>query len=1033
MAFRGLFIGIDRYESTDINWLSCAGRDATALHALFSDTLGGPAALLTDAAATRTAIEGAFKDLAACGEDDFVAIAFSGHGSDTHELVTYDAHPHDLATSSIPLETLTEWVSAIPARRLLCLLDCCFSGGMGAKVLRVGLTSRNVASVANLLDQLSGEGRLVFTASTATEEAWENQHLGHGLLTYHVLEALQGAKEVRTAGKVSVYRLLEYVTQRVTAAAEQLGKPQHPTLRGQIDGELTWPRFTPGPIYHAAFPERAPVRVSPDIQSLAACGFPPSLLAAWGGSISTLNQLQLDAINDFNLLKGEHLVVSAPTSSGKTMIGELAALKGAIERKRTFFLLPLKALVNDKHQYFIRTYGEFGLRTIRATGEIADDIPALMRGQYDICLMTYEKFAALVVGAPHILNQVGTVVVDEVQMIADDTRGANLEFVMTLLRMRRREGVEPQLVALSAVIGDTNGLERWLDARLLRRNERPVPLDEGILRGDGSFRFIDPNGEEKGLTPFVERQWGKGTSQDWVIPLVRKLVSEGKQVIVFREERGSARGCALYLARELGLPPAEAALEALPTGDPSNASRDLRTALAGGVAFHMSDLDRTERRVIEEQFRTPGTTLRVIAATTTLAMGVNTPAEAVVIVGLAHPPDDTPYSVAEYKNMVGRAGRLGFADRGTSYLLALTPHEEEYFWARYVRGVPEDIRSRFLADDTDPRSLIIRVLVAARRSTVHALSADDIVDFLDGSFGAFQERQTAATWSWDRDDLRAALVDLEGHKMVEKDEAGGYRATALGHLAGEAGVEVESITRLVDAFRGATPDEISDPTLITATQLTVELDDTLFPLNKKSTQKEPQAWEAELRRQGVAGSVLYAVHRSVSDRHQPTLRAKRATSCLMWITDWPIARIEEIVTQFGGAPGGASGPIRAVAARTCDILPTVLRVAELLYPDLDLGARGHRLLTRLELGVPSALVDLAAQIGNRLDRGDYQALVKAGLSGIDAVESASDDVILVALGNSREKLSEVRRGAIRHREQQRRISTSTPILPPYVA
>jgi hypothetical protein len=40
MAFKGLFIGIDRYASTEINWLSCASRDARALHALFSDTGG---------------------------------------------------------------------------------------------------------------------------------------------------------------------------------------------------------------------------------------------------------------------------------------------------------------------------------------------------------------------------------------------------------------------------------------------------------------------------------------------------------------------------------------------------------------------------------------------------------------------------------------------------------------------------------------------------------------------------------------------------------------------------------------------------------------------------------------------------------------------------------------------------------------------------------------------------------------------------------------------------------------------------------
>ena len=50
--FRGLFIGVDRYASPGINWLSCARRDAMALHGLFSDSIGGEAALLTDAEAT---------------------------------------------------------------------------------------------------------------------------------------------------------------------------------------------------------------------------------------------------------------------------------------------------------------------------------------------------------------------------------------------------------------------------------------------------------------------------------------------------------------------------------------------------------------------------------------------------------------------------------------------------------------------------------------------------------------------------------------------------------------------------------------------------------------------------------------------------------------------------------------------------------------------------------------------------------------------------------------------------------------------
>src|SRR5713101_5981119 len=134
MNFHGLFIGVDRYASRSVNWLSCARRDAVALHALFSDTFESEAVLLTDQAATRAAIERQFATLAACNEDDFVVVTFSGHGSESHELATYDADPSDLPNTSIPLDTLTEWFARIPARRLVCVLDCCFSGGVGAKV-----------------------------------------------------------------------------------------------------------------------------------------------------------------------------------------------------------------------------------------------------------------------------------------------------------------------------------------------------------------------------------------------------------------------------------------------------------------------------------------------------------------------------------------------------------------------------------------------------------------------------------------------------------------------------------------------------------------------------------------------------------------------------------------------------------------------------------------------------------------------------------------------------------------------------------
>jgi helicase len=70
MAFRGLFIGIDRYRADRIGWLSCARRDAIALHALFLDNLGGTAELLIDDGAAKEPIADRLSALAECAEDE---------------------------------------------------------------------------------------------------------------------------------------------------------------------------------------------------------------------------------------------------------------------------------------------------------------------------------------------------------------------------------------------------------------------------------------------------------------------------------------------------------------------------------------------------------------------------------------------------------------------------------------------------------------------------------------------------------------------------------------------------------------------------------------------------------------------------------------------------------------------------------------------------------------------------------------------------------------------------------------------------
>ncbi|GAA0734291.1 caspase family protein [Dactylosporangium roseum] len=138
--FHGLFIGIDRCRSEKINHLASATRDAVALHAIFSDNLGESGALLTDADATSEAVRKALVELSSRSTpDDVVVVTFSGHGSDTHQIVTYDTDPDDLEATAISLQELTDLAFAVPARLLLVALDCCFSGAAGMRVLNANL------------------------------------------------------------------------------------------------------------------------------------------------------------------------------------------------------------------------------------------------------------------------------------------------------------------------------------------------------------------------------------------------------------------------------------------------------------------------------------------------------------------------------------------------------------------------------------------------------------------------------------------------------------------------------------------------------------------------------------------------------------------------------------------------------------------------------------------------------------------------------------------------------------------------------
>ena len=994
MRFRGLFVGIDRYRSPFISDLSCSARDARALYALFADSIGDDyCALLTDGQATRQKILDGLELLTTADTDDLVFIHFSGHGSDTHHLLTHDAEPDLLDTTTIQLEELIDRFSAISAKNLILCLDCCFSGGAGARVFHSPVASRMPASAEGLLGRIGGSGRVVLTASGAKQAAIEDRRKGHGIFSYYLIQALTGAPEVLDAGAIPLLVLADFVTKAVEEAAAEFRHTQQPALRGTLDGAVRLPRLRRGRMFEGFFPSSSTTSVTAELESLVPHGFSVEVINALQAHIPSLNQLQQDAVNHTGLFAGGNVVVSAPTSSGKTMIGELSMLRAHMRGERSFMLLPLRALVNDKYEDLRRKYASLGLRVIRSTGEIADDNDALMKGKFDMALLTYERFTSLAVIAPFLLRNVGLIVVDEVQMIADAGRGANLEFLLTYLKAQRTTGIEPQLVTLSAVIGNTNGFERWLSARLLHSTERPVPIEEGTISLSGDFHFVGADGTEQRRGKYVTPEYRKGSSQDVVIPLVRQLVQAGEKVLVFRDTKAIVRETARYLARELGLAPAVTVLETLPADDPSAASSMLREALQGGVAFHNADLDRDEREAVEDSFRNRHGEIKVLVATTTLAMGVNTPAWSVVIEGLTH-PGGVPYSVAEYKNMVGRAGRLGWTRTGKAFLVA--PRDEYSLWSSYVLGQPEALQSRF--GEQEPLTAVCQVLGTVTGAGVPGLNDEDIVAFLESTFAAFQSGH-----SWSPGDIQAAVQRLAKEELVEPVE-GRYRLTPLGEVAGHLGIAVESVVRLAGALRDVPLAAVRAPTLVAAAQVTSELDEIFFPIHRRSVQERAR-WQAVPGQQGLPHSLTRAI-RSENDT-TVTARCKRLAAILMWIQGVELDQLEKSVLRHL-PESNAAGAIRSVAERTRDVVGVVSRVAEIINPGTAeeverLGGRVDGIAIQLELGIPEEMAWLAKVVKRSLTRGEYLALFKAGVTCASQVVELETEVTERLLPNKRRR------------------------------
>lgn len=406
------------------------------------------------------------------------------------------------------------------------------------------------------------------------------------------------------------------------------------------------------------------------------------------------------------------VVVSLPTSSGKTLIAQfrmLQALNQFDDQKGwVAYLAPSRALVNQVTRQLRRDFQPLGVMVERVSP--AMEVNGIEAGllaesqddtQFRVLVATPEKFDLMLrqgweekIGRPLTL-----VVVDEAHTIQDKERGLRLELLLATIN---RECREAQFLLLTPFIGNAREVARWLGGQNSddisigvdwQPNDRAIgivsPMDSGALKGKSrdyrlSFQTVHTSrpsirldedfslGKEEALAASLSKTKDIGTLAAMT---ARKLSARGPVIAMhsrpdyvwkLAEKLKGNRSDTLpddvrfvqnYVAAELG------------------AAFPLVDLLAHKVGVHHGGLPEEVRMLMEWLFENGH--LDSLAATTTLAQGVNFPVSGVVMASTHYPQgkQSVPMPPEDFWNIAGRAGRVSQGQLGVVALVAKDENE----------------------------------------------------------------------------------------------------------------------------------------------------------------------------------------------------------------------------------------------------------------------------------------------------------------------------------------------------------------------
>ena len=374
----------------------------------------------------------------------------------------------------------------------------------------------------------------------------------------------------------------------------------------------------------------------------------------------------------------DDLVVSLPTSAGKTRVAEIAALMTLSSAQRVLIVTPLRALSAQTERSFRKTFAPLGFSVSSlygASGLSAGDEDALRTR--DIIIATPEKLDFALRSDPSLINDVGLIVLDEGHMIGPSEREIRYETLVQRL-LRRADAAERRIVCLSAILPsgyELDDLTSWIRSdepgEPVRSDWRPTRQRFGALTWHGKDALLRLDLDKGGpfLDKFVEEKPARGREKK---PYPRQnshlalfaaweFAGQGKRTLIFSTQanwvesygkqvvdlckRGyidSLLEDEVPIARAL-----EVGNEWLGEDHPAVAS------LKAGVAIHHGRLPRPFLRELEILLSEG--VLKIIVASPTLSQGLNLNAAVLLVPSLYRAGEKIKGE--EFANVAGRAGR----------------------------------------------------------------------------------------------------------------------------------------------------------------------------------------------------------------------------------------------------------------------------------------------------------------------------------------------------------------------------------------